>query len=243
MGRSRDPVVLALNILLGHLIGDFLLQPGWMVAAKRRGLVGLLAHTGAIILCTGIVVIRELQLLWAIVLLAGAAHLLVEVATITARRRLAVSGATLFVLDQALHVVSLAGLVWLAGPNIRALATSTFGLVPAPDWVALAVATLSVTLLGSILVFEVGVALGVERRSILPYDRSRVAGMAERAASLVAAVAVHPVLVIVPFIPRLVAPGAAESAARRRRAIDALVGAALSVMAYYFIIVIRALTG
>ena len=65
-GRIRCPVALALNILLGHLVGDFLLQPGWMVAAKRRGLAGLLTHTGVIILCTGVVVIRELHWLWAL---------------------------------------------------------------------------------------------------------------------------------------------------------------------------------
>lgn len=33
-------MTLVLDLLLGHLLGDFLLQPGWLVSAKRQGLSG-----------------------------------------------------------------------------------------------------------------------------------------------------------------------------------------------------------
>jgi hypothetical protein len=231
-----------LNVLLGHLLGDFLLQPGWMVAAKRRGLAGLATHAGTIVLCTGLVLIAELPWLWAVVLLAGATHLAVEVITITARRRLALSGASLFVIDQLLHFASLAALVWLAGPSINALAITTFGLTLEPALIALADGILFVTLLGSILVFEIDAAAGFEKRSILPYDGPRIAGMAERAASLVAAVAVHPALAIVPFVPRLLSTGADVDQARTRKLVDLAVGIALSALAYCFIIAVSALS-
>ena len=235
-------MVLMLNLLLGHLLGDFLLQPGWMVVAKRRGIPGLLSHAGAVVLCTGLVLIAELPWLAAMVLMAGATHLAVEVVTITARRSLALSGATLFVADQILHLASLAGIVLLAGPNIHGLATSTFG-VPLPSTtLALVDGVLIVTLLGSILVFEIDVAAGFERRTVLPYDGARVAGMAERAASLIAAVTLHPALALVPFVPRALSVRAADDATRARSLLDLKTGVALSALAYCFIIAVSALS-
>jgi Protein of unknown function (DUF3307) len=38
-------MALFLDLLLGHMLGDFLLQPGKLVAAKRDGWRGLLLHT------------------------------------------------------------------------------------------------------------------------------------------------------------------------------------------------------
>ena len=235
-------MVLMLNLLLGHLLGDFLLQPGWMVAAKRRGLPGLMTHTGAVALCTGLVLIADLPWLAAMVLLAGASHLAVEVITITARRNLSLSGASLFVADQALHFASLGAIALLAGPNIHGLAVTTFGVPLPPSTLALIDGILIVTLLGSILVFEIDVAAGFERRQILPYDGPRVFGMAERAASLVAAVALHPALALVPFVPGALSARALDDAARARRLLDLKTGVALSAAAYCFIIAVGALS-
>jgi hypothetical protein len=232
-------VTLMLDILLAHLLGDFLLQPGWMVQAKRRGIAGLVAHACTIMLSTALVLIADLRWLWAVVLLAGAAHLLIEVLTITLRQRLRLQGATVFVFDQVLHLGSLALIVLAGGPGIWHSAVHTFTLRLAPSYIAVADGLLFVTALGSILVFEIDRAVGIEHRAVLPYDLGRFLGMAERGASLLAAVAVHPALALVPFIPRaLGATVGSDEAVRRRRMVDLASGVTLSALAYSFIIVV-----
>ena len=193
-------MVLMLNVCLGHLLGDFLLQPGWLVVAKRRGLGGLLIHSLVIMACTALVLIADLRWVWAVVLLAGAAHLCIEIVTITVRQRLHLAGAAVFVLDQLLHFGSLALIVTTAGAGIWRTATHTFTLHLAPTYAASLDGLLFVTVLGSILVFEIDKAVGFEDRTVLPYDLARFLGMAERGASLLAAVALHPALALVPFV-------------------------------------------
>ncbi len=236
-------MVLMLNAWLGHLIGDFLLQPGWMVVAKRRGLPGLLTHAFVIMVCTALVLAADLRLAYGVVLLAGAAHLCIEVGTITARERLRLSGAAVFLLDQVLHVASLALVVALVGPGISREVTRTFAFDLTPTQIAVADGVLFVTVLGSILVFEVGHAVGTERRVVLPYDMPRFLGMAERAASLVVAVVVHPAAALVPFVPRAVGAAVGSDDARRRHAVDLASGVTLCALAYSFIIVVGALSG
>ncbi len=233
---------LMLNVCLGHLIGDFLLQPGWMVVAKRRGLPGLFTHALVIMMCTAVVLVADLRWVWAVVVLAGAAHLLIEVITITIRQRLALSGAAVFVVDQLLHIASLACIVWVAGPGIWGTATHTFTFHLTPAQIALADGLLFVTVLGSILVFEIDQVVGVEERTILPYDMPRFLGMAERGASLLAAVAVHPAFALVPFVPRAVGAAIGSQDTRRRNIVDLASGVALSAFAYSFIIAVGTLT-
>ena len=235
-------MVLMLNVCLGHLIGDFLLQPGWMVVAKRRGLPGLFGHSLVIMLCTAAVLASDLAWVWWVVALAGAAHLLIEVVTITLRQRLSLSGAAVFTLDQLLHFASLACIVWIAGPEIWQAATHTFTFELAPAQIALADGLLFVTVLGSILVFEIDHVAGVEERAILPYDVPRFLGMAERGAALLAAVVVHPAFALVPFVPRAVGAAMVTETARRRRIVDLASGVALSALAYCFIIAVGTLS-
>ncbi|RME77340.1 MAG: DUF3307 domain-containing protein, partial [Chloroflexi bacterium] len=45
-----------LRLLLGHLIGDFILQPYWLVLAKRSGWKGLIIHVGVVTFITAILV-------------------------------------------------------------------------------------------------------------------------------------------------------------------------------------------
>ena len=118
---------LLLNLYLGHLTGDFVLQPGVLVAAKRKGLAGLLIHVGIIGLTTTAILSYDIAALWNLVLLATAAHLLIEVITIRLRQG-RLSGLSVFVIDQGLHMLSLVVLVLVASP----VADASAGLT-APD--------------------------------------------------------------------------------------------------------------
>lgn len=206
---------LLLNLYLGHLLGDFVLQPGSLVAAKRRGLPGLFIHVGIIGATTTLILWTDLPALWNIVLLAMAAHLLIEVITIRLRSCRFTSGLSVFVMDQGLHILSLVILIWVATPLIDVDSIQTFGLNLGTAWVALACALIGVTFMGSILVFEVTNAFGPrsKQRVILPYDRERIIGMIERAAALLLATLLPPatgsssallpmVLLVIAFIPR-----------------------------------------
>lgn len=180
---------LLLNLYLGHLLGDFVLQPGVLVAAKRKGLPGLLTHVGIIGAVTAAILWADLAALWNIVLLAVAAHLLIEVITIRLRLSGRASGLSVFLIDQGLHSLSLVLLVWLASPLADVEHVRTLGMDVSPSWVALACSFVAVTFLGSIFVFEVVNAFGPrsKQRDILPYDAGRIVGMVERGGSLLAA--------------------------------------------------------
>lgn len=209
-------MALLLNLYLGHLLGDFVLQPGVLVTAKRRGLPGLLTHVGIIGAMTAVILWADLSTLWSAVLLAIAAHLLIEVITIRLRSSDRPSGFSVFLIDQGLHVLSLVILVWLASPIVNVEQVRTFGMNVSATWIALACGLVGVTFLGSILVFEVVNAFGPvsRRREILPYDAERVLGMIERGGALLAATLlpgslglVSPLvpvaLLVVAFVPRI----------------------------------------
>lgn len=183
-------MALLLNLYLGHLLGDFVLQPGRLVAAKRNGLTGLLAHVGIIGGVTTAILFADLDALWNLVLLASAAHLAIEVITIRARNSGTLSGLSVFVIDQGMHVFSLVALVWIASPAADVEHVRTFGAMIDTPVIALACGLIGATFMGSIIVFEFANAFGPEsyRRTILPYDSGRIVGMLERGGALVAAV-------------------------------------------------------
>ncbi len=43
-----------LQLLLGHVVGDFVLQPFWLVLAKRKGWLGLIIHVSVVTFITAI---------------------------------------------------------------------------------------------------------------------------------------------------------------------------------------------
>ncbi len=210
-------MALLLNLYLGHLLGDFVLQPGRLVAAKRNSLVGLLIHVGIIGGVTAVILYADLASLWNLVLLATAAHLAIEVITIRARNSGTLSGLSIFVIDQGLHILSLVALVWIASPVANVEQIRTVGMVVDPSVIALVCALIGVTFMGSIIIFEVANEFGPEshRRVLLPYDRERIVGMCERGAALTTAVLApavsgisHPLLppliLLLFFVPRVV---------------------------------------
>jgi Protein of unknown function (DUF3307) len=112
-------ITVFLALLLGHLLADFLLQTSGMVAAKQqRGLPYLkhgFIHYLSAIVCLLIFTTqpvgsaRAQVLLWTYVLL----HIGLDISKRTlVKRKIFLDRAWLFLCDQALHVLTIAGLTW-----------------------------------------------------------------------------------------------------------------------------------
>lgn len=111
---------LVLTLLLAHLLGDFPLQTSAMVEGKSRGgrayIVHGCIHSLVLLFCVtvfaGTAWLGSLRF-WAAVLLYIAVHLAIDLAkhwTVTARKL--PDSAWVFVVDQALHAMTIFGLAW-----------------------------------------------------------------------------------------------------------------------------------
>jgi len=227
-------VALFLGLYLGHVLGDFVFQPGRLVIAKRQRLHAVVLHSAIVTLCTALVLLGSLGQTWPALALAGSAHFAVEHLTIRARRSPGTSNITVFLLDQALHVVSLA-IIAAVGRGTPATPVIGMWAVTARE-LAIACAVTTVAFGGSILVFEAQVALAsnaTDPDPILGFDAARVYGFAERGGALLAALLLpSPLLGLIMFAPRLgyASFGPAE---RRRSQLAALgVGLAICVVAW-----------
>lgn len=105
-----------LLLVLGHLIGDFVLQPYWLVVAKRQGWNGLLIHVGVVTFVTAILLwIASVPYWWAWVIVLFGGHLFIDqfrtfVFTDTSKGK----GLWLLLADQFAHLVLIIIIAWLA---------------------------------------------------------------------------------------------------------------------------------
>jgi hypothetical protein len=226
---------LFLNLLLGHLLGDFVLQPGRLVVAKRDGVPGLMLHTGIVGACCALATLGTLQRDWPAVVLVTGMHLVIERLTIATYLRTPTRGLFTLVFDQVLHVLSIGLVVWLTGPWSATTTVNTFGFdIPARALMTLD-GLLATGLLGSIVAFETTNALlqGEQAKGrILRFDLERVLGMVERGTAFLAAVLWHPAAILIPFIPRLALSFRSPQQERARRAVEAAAGIALCLFVY-----------
>jgi len=104
-----------LRLLLGHLIGDFILQPYWLVLAKRKGWLGLFIHVGVVTFITAILSWNSIPQWWLWILILFVGHLFIDqfrtfVFTDNSKGR----GLLLLILDQLAHLCLIALLAWAA---------------------------------------------------------------------------------------------------------------------------------
>jgi hypothetical protein len=228
-------LALFLNLYLGHLLGDFLFQPGKLVLAKRRGAPGLLVHTLIIgITCTA-VLFGQLAELWPAVLLIVAAHAAIELITIFAYEETPTRSLFTFLLDQALHLLSIGLVVWIVDEWRVAEGATTFGVSVEIGSLAVLVGVLVAGLLGSILVFETANTLMSGRDgkgTILTFDWARVGGILERMAAVGAALTIGPLTLPIPFLPRSLVAWRAKGRVRRRQLIILGTGLLLCSVVY-----------
>ncbi len=230
---------LFLALFLGHLLGDFVFQPGRLVVAKRNSLSGMLLHTAIVTACTTLVLLGQIARFWPAVVIAAIAHLGIEHLTVRARRIREASGLALFLLDQALHIVSLAIIATLMGAGSRSAVVTWNSSIAV---LAALCGVLTVAFLGSILAFEVRVvAMGDDAppEPILRLDLQRLYGFIERGGALaVSLVSPLPVLAVLAFLPRTAYALALPPAQRARHMMDATVGLLLCAVAWMFVVLI-----
>lgn len=103
-------MTLFLRLLLGHMIGDYVLQPLQLVLMKRKGWAGILVHVGIVVLVTGILLWPALgqwwYWLWLLFLFIG--HLLIDRSRALLLRESRRRGLFYLIIDQLLHVGLLA---------------------------------------------------------------------------------------------------------------------------------------
>jgi hypothetical protein len=228
-------LALFLNLVVGHMLGDFLLQPGSLVLRKRERAWALLLHALLVGLVTALVLAGQLDQYAVAVIMVVVAHVVIELLTIATYRTTRTRGLFTFVFDQTLHFLSLALIVWIVGAwEVDQTATS-FGIEMPIGTLAAIAGMLMVTLFGSILVFEnANAALTEEgeKGTILRWDLPRFAGMLERGAALTAALLWNPALIVVPFIPRAVIAFRSPPGERARQALVLVTGLVLCVAVY-----------
>lgn len=223
---------LFLELYLGHLIGDFLLQPGRLVVAKRDGAPGLVLHTLIVGAATMAVLAGTMTADWAVAALVTGAHLVIERLTIATYVGTRTRGLFTFLLDQALHLLSIALIVWAAGRWQLSPDAMVFGIALSTVGLAKVCALATVSLLGSILVFEsVNAILGSDKGGLLGLDGARIWGVVERGGALALALA-SPALLILPFVPRLVYAATRPDGDKARPVVEACAGIVLTIAGY-----------
>jgi hypothetical protein len=228
-------MALFLDLLLGHTIGDFLLQPGKLVAAKRDGWRGLLLHTSVVGLATALATLGTLRRDWPAVAAVTVAHLVIEKITILAYEQTPTRGLFTLLFDQSLHLLSIAAVVLLAGDGLRPATSSTvFGFPIATGMLAIAVGVGAVMLGGSILAFEAANALAKDgsKGALLKLDVARIAGMVERGGSVALALAIGPAVGVVAFAPRVAWALTLPRTERQRQLVEAAAGLVLCAVVF-----------
>ena len=230
-------MALFLGLYLGHVLGDFVFQPGRLVIAKRQHQRAVLLHTGIVTACTATVLASSLRAVWPAVLLTGVAHFGVEQLSIGARRAPETSGLAVFLLDQGLHGLTMA---LVAAVILPAAVTPVIGVWPVTlTTLATVCGVLTAAFGGSILVLETQRAVdedGDGPGPILSLDIARLYGFAERAVALLAAVLLPvPALGALAFVPRVGYALASPPPRRRAQLAAVAAGAALCAVAWALI--------
>jgi hypothetical protein len=237
---------LFLNLYLGHLLGDFLFQPGRLVLAKRDGAAGLILHTLIVGAATALVFFSTLRVDWASIVLVTGMHVCIERLTIMTYVKTSTRGLFTLLFDQTLHLLSIALVVWLAADwNLDAHAVAVGVRLPSVALAALD-GLLAVMLFGSILAFETGNALldgDSGKGRIVRFDLARVAGMLERGSAFAAALVLSPLAATIAFAPRIVWAVTRPGGQRARPLLEAVTGFVLCAVVYAAVAAIASLTG
>jgi hypothetical protein len=202
--------------------------------------MAVLIHTAIVGLATAFVLLGSVDHAWPALVLATLAHFIVEHLTIRARRAPESSNLTVFLLDQALHVVSLA---IIAAVGLPTTMPPLIAMWPVSlHWLALVCAIATVAFGGSILVFEAQMALGgddAEADPVLKLDAARLYGFVERGGALLAAfVLPAPALAALAFLPRLLFAATRQGAARSQHIAAFAVGLSLCLIGWALVSVI-----
>ncbi|MBE7470801.1 MAG: hypothetical protein DPW09_15330 [Anaerolineae bacterium] len=104
-----------LRLMLGHMIGDFVLQPYWLVLAKRKGWPGLIIHVGIVTFITAILAWNTLPIWWVWMIVLFLGHLFIDqFRTFVFTDNSKGKGLLLLILDQIAHLILIILIAWAA---------------------------------------------------------------------------------------------------------------------------------
>lgn len=104
-----------LRLTLGHFVGDFVLQPYWLVLAKRKGWTGLIIHVGVVTFTTAILAWGSIPNWWVWIIVLFIGHLFIDqFRTFVFTDNSKGKGLLLLILDQAAHMGLIILIAWAA---------------------------------------------------------------------------------------------------------------------------------
>ena len=200
-----------LRMLLGHLIGDFILQPYKIALAKRAGWRGLILHVSIVTTTTAIAIYNTTPnwYLWVIVLFA--VHLFIDqFRTFVFTDNSNGKSLFFFVVDQIVHLISLMILSWLAvGWTFSSLTPIVSGTL-SPQNTVLLLSCLFIVAVWVAPILEVELAAAImskqapSSKELVPIRRSdRVLGAFERVVTVALIVLSLGLFIPLVFLPRL----------------------------------------
>lgn len=200
-----------LRMLLGHLIGDFVLQPLWLAMAKRHGWRGLLIHVSVVTFATGVMVFNVIPnwLGWTAALFA--IHLFIDqFRTFVFTDNSKGKGVFLFILDQTAHVLSIMLISWLATGWEPSMLVPVTAIGLSHDNLLIYIFSIVVFMTWVVPILEIELAVAIQSynaegpKKIVPINFSdRAMGAFERLSSLGLVVGSLGLVVPLVFIPRL----------------------------------------
>lgn len=226
---------LFLYLLLGQLVGDFVLQSSELVRLKRMKTYGVYPHVALVTAATALAAAGSTPHIWLALAFVAATHLLLDRISILAFSHTGARQVFLFLADQLAHVGVLS-LIALVLTGLGAEPPGKSWLLPVSDWaLAIACGVLAVAFAGSIFVFETAEAVDASEPEandgiLAGYSPARVAGMVERTALYLAAVfGFYPVVGV--WALARAAWAATRTRGHRRRAL-AEAGAAIATVVF-----------
>lgn len=200
-----------LGLLLGHFVGDFVLQPYWLVLAKRDGWPGLFIHVGVVTFVTAILVWGTIANWWVWVIVLFLIHLFIDqFRTFIFTNNSKGKGLLLLFADQLAHVLSVMVIAWAA----TGWTPDLLQYLHYPDTpnqyrmmiylTALAVLISTTPVLEAEITVAVWAAQGKETDKTVRIDtEDRIFGSIERIAAAILILSGLPVLAPLLFFPRL----------------------------------------
>lgn len=199
------------RLFLGHLVGDFILQPYKIALAKRAGWQGLLVHVSIVTFTTGVAIYKATPnwLLWVFILFG--VHLFIDqFRTFVFTDNSNGKSLFFFVTDQIVHVISIMIISWLAvGWQFSSL-TPIYSQTLSPQNTIFLFLCLFILAVWVVPILEVELATAImSKRStadkeLVPIRRSdRVMGALERVLSVILIILSKGLFIPLVFLPRL----------------------------------------
>jgi hypothetical protein len=102
------------HLMFAHMLGDYLLQTGWLVARKNKSWDGLVLHGGMVGLMSLVALAPYLSVVWLPLLVLTVLHTIQDYLKVYSGPRLAIHPFIPYMADQVLHYLTIGGLqLWI----------------------------------------------------------------------------------------------------------------------------------